>query len=114
MYSILSTRSTLVENSDAQEVCNKGAIQVVIVTRHATKRAHQRFGIPKRSVSRLASNVIKQGTPLFDLKKQRPWMLNIHVPNSSSRHVLVYRQFCCIFEVSEASATLITILNTQK
>lgn len=81
----------------------------LIVTKHAMKRAHQRFSVKRKSIERLAKRAIEQGKVVDGCRCSDPWILGNYPTNTSCREIRIYGNANYVFEYSKTAVSLITI-----
>ncbi len=87
-------------------------MSTVEVTRHAIKRAHQRFSLPRRSVKRQALNALSRGCVTDSLSYENSFTLT---SKTVGRKTLIYDygNGYYVFEPSGKVFTLITVLKIK-
>jgi hypothetical protein len=85
-------------------------MSTVIVTKHAMKRAHQRFSLPRRSVKRQAINALSRGCATDSLTYDNSFTLTKSKTVGLKTLIHNYANGYYVFEASGKVLTLITVL----
>ena len=88
-------------------------MSTVVVTRHATKRARQRFSIPKRSVKRQALNALSRGRVTDSLSYENSFTLTKSKTVGLETLIYDYDNGYYVFEPIGKVFTLITVLKIK-
>ena len=82
----------------------------IVVTKHAMKRAHQRFSLPRRSVRRQAFNALARGYDTDSLSYDNSFTLTKCKTVGRETLVQKYDNGYYVFVLSDNVFTLVTIL----
>lgn len=85
-------------------------MSTVEVTRHAIKRAHQRFSLPRRSVRRQAINALVRGCDTDSLGYDNSFILSKSKTVGQKTLIQNYDNGYYVFDLSDNVYTLVTIL----
>lgn len=86
---------------------------MVKITKHATKRAHQRFSLPRRSVKRQALNALSRGCVIDSLSYENSFTLTKSKTVGRETLIYDYDNGYYVFEPSGKVFTLITVLKIK-
>ena len=82
----------------------------IVVTKHAMKRAHQRFSLPRRSVKRQAYNALTRGCDTDSLSYDNSFTLTKSKTVGQETLIQKYDNGYYVFDLSDNVYTLVTIL----
>ncbi len=82
----------------------------IVVTKHAKKRAHQRFSLPRRSVRRQAINALARGCDTDSLGNDNSFILSKSKTVGQKTLIQKYDNGYYVFDLSDNVYTLVTIL----
>ena len=82
----------------------------IVVTKHAMKRAHQRFSLPRRSVKRQALNALARGCGTDLLSYDNSFTLTKCKTVGQETLIQKYDNGYYVFVLSDNVFTLVTIL----
>ena len=85
-------------------------MSTVEVTRHAIKRAHERFSLPRRSVRRQAINALVRGCNTDSLGYDNSFILSKSKTVGQKTLIQNYDNGYYVFDLSDNVYTLVTIL----
>ena len=85
----------------------------IIVTKHAIKRAHQRFSLPRRSVRRQAINALARGFDTDSLSYDNSFTLTKSKTVGQETLIQKYDNGYYVFEPIDNVFTLITVLKIK-
>ena len=82
----------------------------IVVTKHAMKRAHERFSLPRRSVRRQAYNALARGYDTDSLSYDYSFTLTKSKTIGQETLIQKYDNGYYVFVLSDNVFTLVTIL----
>jgi hypothetical protein len=82
----------------------------IVVTKHAMKRAHQRFSLPRRSLRRQAINALMRGCDTDSLSYDNSFTLTKSKTVGRETLIQKYDNGYYVFDLSDNVYTLVTIL----
>ena len=82
----------------------------IVVTKHAMKRAHERFSLPRRSVRRQAYNALARGYDTDSLSYDNSFTLTKSKTVGQENLIQKYDNGYYVFVPSDNVFTLVTIL----
>tara|TARA_X000000950_G_C13456970_1_gene474315 strand:- start:167 stop:433 length:267 start_codon:yes stop_codon:yes gene_type:complete len=85
----------------------------IAVTKHAMKRAHERFSLPRRSVRRQAFNALARGCDTDSLSYDNSFILTKSKTVGQETLIQKYDNGYYVFELSDNVFTLITVLKIK-
>jgi hypothetical protein len=85
----------------------------IVVTKHAMKRAHQRFSLPRRSLRRQAINALMRGCDTDSLSYDNGFILSKSKTVGQETLIQDYDNGYYVFDLSDNVYTLVTILKIK-
>jgi hypothetical protein len=83
---------------------------MIILTRHAIRRMHQRMGLPKRAVLRTAEIALRYGVEIGQEKQMTGWAMANQYSCCGAHRVMHYGEFYFIFRKEVSRDLLITVI----